>query len=183
MHFVAGAVLVRTVGVEVALKCCVSALVSSLQGICTIASSLSTNTSCSQDIKLVLNDLDLVATSQVLHVFISELDIDNIRTKTFSQALTNLKNVVTEIEECLKELEKRHKYNDSLWISYYRSYTFDDIITKLKILKDKSDKRYNLLIETLKVKECLKVNIDNNNRKDKDNMDNTILDISLDCSI
>lgn len=162
MQYVTGAIFVKTVGIDVALQCCVSTLVSSIQGICSILKHLKSNESYACDIKLILDELDIEATLQVLHVFILELNIDDIQTNTFSQALDNLKNVIIEIEENFKQIKYRYDYNNSLWISYYRLYTFDDIICKLKTLRIKLDKRYSLLFETLKIRNCLKFNNNHN---------------------
>lgn len=160
MQYIVGAMLVQSTGINVALKCCVSMLVTSLLEICSIINNLNLGKHCPYNIKSTLDELDIYSTSQVMHIFISELDTDKIQTRTILQALDNLKSIILEIEECLKLLKYRHEYNNSLWITYCRLYTFDDIIIKLKTLTIKLDKRYSLLIETLKVKECLVANKD-----------------------
>lgn len=150
MEYVAGATIIRTIGLDLTIKC-ITGLTASAQGIYGLVSNISNN-SHTPDIGNVVRELDLATDVSILESLLKEINIERHHTQTLAICLEKLRECVREIENQLIEMNTRLMYNKSLWIAVsMRSYGFTDIIDKLRILKKNMDSRRQMLFEVLKI--------------------------------
>lgn len=144
------------IGIDFTIKC-ITALTSSAASIYTLSSSISNNQNT--NIMYFLKELDISENVQIVENLLLEINIKNNHSQTLASAIKSLKDCVIEIEQILIEMQSRMSYNNSLWIlKTFRSYGFNDIIEKLKILNNILNKRKNLLFEVIKISEHLNKN-------------------------
>jgi hypothetical protein len=108
------------------------------------------------DITELLIELDLESEVLVLESLLKEINIQKYYTQTLAICLKLLEECLIDILKLLSEVNKRVNYNKKLWfVSYGRSYKFDDIIKNIILLKNNLDKRKNNLFEILKINKHL----------------------------
>jgi len=166
MHYIAGgAVLVNTIGVGPIVQC-LTALTSSTQIICgTIGNIVVSEKVDSQSIVNLIKELDLSTEMIILQSLLKEIRVEQYESsETLKLCLNALRECISSVQNNLNETYERITYNNSLWIfKFYRSYVFDDLMTKLIISKKALDNRKKLLFETLNMyssKTILPNNID-----------------------
>lgn len=147
--------IIGGLGLDLTLKC-VTAVTASAQGIYSLISSISSNKH-EPTIGKLLEELDINVDVCMLETMMKEFNVEKHYTKTLSFCLKELEKCLKEIEKILHEIKLRLDYNDSLWVSSFRAYTFTDIIDKLKSLKKTLDNRKNNLFEVIKINEYLNI--------------------------
>ena len=110
-----------------------------------------------------LEDTDVKTTIKILENFISELDVNENTPETIIFCIKKVHNTLINIENNLKLIYEKIKYNNSLWVlSSMRSYNFNDNIKNIKKELIKLENRRKLLFDTLKLSNTLKKGNDNN---------------------
>jgi len=163
MEYIAGVTVLKTIGLDLTLKC-ISTLTVSTQSVYNLLSNIKSSVH-TKDLTNVLKEMDLENDILILESIFKEIDLENHHTKTLALCLESLKVCVSEIENKLSEVNNRIIYNQSLWIaSSMRSYVFDDIINSLKLLKLNLDNRKKTLFEVIKINAYLNpyLNIEKN---------------------
>ena len=110
-----------------------------------------------------LEDTDVKTTIKILENFISELDVNENTPETIIFCIKKVHNTLINIENNLKLIYEKIKYNNSLWVlSSMISYNFNDNIKNIKKELIKLENRRKLLFDTLKLSNTLKKGNDNN---------------------
>lgn len=103
-----------------------------------------------KEIEETIMKTDLEKTLQLLNIIIKGIETTN---EPVLLALTNLQNIITEIENELKDIYEKIQYNSSLhffisWRSFDLRKNIKDLILKIEVL----EKRRLYLFETMKLK-------------------------------
>ena len=154
MEYIAGVTVLRSIGLDLTLKC-ISTLTISAQSVYSLLTNIKSSAH-TKDLTNVLREMDLENDILILESILKEIDLEHHHTKTLALCLESLKVCVFEIENKLSEVNNRIIYNKSLWLaSSMRSYVFDDIIDSLKLLKSNLDNRKKTLFEVIKINSYL----------------------------
>ena len=161
MELIIGANVIRTIGLDLTLKC-VSVLTTSAQGIYSLITNIkSTHPLYVEDVSKILKELYLEKYILILESLLKEINIEKHHTKTLALCLESLKTCVLEIENVLGTINNRVIYNKSLWLGKsIRSFGFEDIISSLQLLKKNMDNRTNKLFEVIKINHKLNPYLD-----------------------
>ena len=110
-----------------------------------------------------LEDTDVKTTIKILENFISELYINENTPETIIFCIKKVHNTLVNIENNLKLIYEKIKYNNSLWVlSSMRSYNFNTNIKNIKKELIKLENKKKLLFDTLKLSNTLKKGNNNN---------------------
>ena len=146
--------VVKRVGMDITVKI-LSGLSSSAHGIYGLLYYIQSESK--SKIGNLLKKTDIQTTVKVLENFICELDINEETPETIIFCLKQLHNSLVNIENNLKLIFDKIKYNKSLLIfSGMRSYTFEDNISNIKDELEILENRRRLLFETLNLSKTLK---------------------------
>jgi hypothetical protein len=105
----------------------------------------------------VLTKTDIEATLKLLHAIIIEIPFNNLENEknqynSIVIALENMKDIISKIEEELKNIHTKIEYNSSLYLlSNIRSYDCMPNLEKIETLVLILDRRFNYLYITLKI--------------------------------
>ncbi len=138
----------------------ISAIGTSASGIYTILDSVSYYKG--HDIHSIIIEFDIQEHLKVLLTLLNEVNLEKHHTQTLALCVSQLRDSIIEIENQLIEIKRRIDYNKSLYIKTFRTFGFDDIIEKIKILKNQLDNRKNMLFEILKINPYLDSNKNEN---------------------
>lgn len=153
MELIAGATIIRSIGLDLTFKC-MDVLASSTRGVYNLLSNL--HSSSSSEVKSFLRELDMTNDILILESLLKEIDIEKRHTKTLALCLEGLKDCVSNIEKTIVEMHERSIYNNSLWFGKsFRTYGFTDIMESLKFQKSILDNRKKTLFEILKINNYL----------------------------
>lgn len=149
MEYVIGGTIIRTIGIDLTLKC-ISTITSSAHSIYGLISGL-TSGPRPQDVVTVLKKLDIEQKVRVLESLIKNLRLGK-HSETLSLCLDGLKQCLNNIEAELVIVQNRVTYNHSLWFfKGWRAWSFDDCIINLTTFNDMLESRRNMFFEVLKV--------------------------------
>jgi len=105
-----------------------------------------------------LENTDIEATINVINLFIIELDNINSNTpSSLMQCIKNIHQTINDVEDELTKIKTRLEYNKSIkFFSYFRTYGFQNSMKRIKKHKLVLEERWNLLRQTLELKQHLK---------------------------
>lgn len=123
---------------------------SSANGIYSLMSNINNFTSY-KNIVVALKEMDIEASVRILEKLIKELNIKH-RTRTLEESLNLLKECIVNIENELSIVHEQMAYNFALkwkWVPF-RSYKFNESISKLHMYKRQLDNRTQMLFNIIK---------------------------------
>lgn len=105
-----------------------------------------------------LENTDIEARINVINLFITELDNINENTpSSLMQCIKNIHHTINDIENELNKIKTRLEYNKSVkFFSYFRTYGFQNSMKRIQKHKVVLEERWNLLRQTLELKQYLK---------------------------
>ncbi len=105
-----------------------------------------------------LENTDIEATINVINLFIIELDNINSNTpSSLMQCIKNIHQTINDVEDELTKIKTRLEYNKSIkFFSYFRTYGFQNSMKRIQKHKLVLEERWNLLRQTLELKQHLK---------------------------
>jgi hypothetical protein len=105
-----------------------------------------------------LENTDIEARINVINLFITELDNINENTpSSLMQCIKNIYNTINDIENELNKIKNRLEYNKSVkFFTYFRTYGFQNSMKRIQKHKVVLEERWNLLRQTLELKQYLK---------------------------
>lgn len=149
MEYVIGGTIIRTIGIDLTLKC-ISTITTSAHSIYGLISGL-TSGSRPQNVVTVLKKLDIEQKVRVLESLIKNLRLGK-HSETLSICLDGLKECLNNIEAELVIVQNRVTYNHSLWVfKAWRSWGFDDCIINLTTFNDMLESRRIMFFQVLEV--------------------------------
>lgn len=122
---------------------------SSANGIYSLMSNINNFTSY-PNIVVALKEMDIEASVRILEKLIKELNIKH-KTRTLEESLNLLKECIVNIENELSVVHEKMAYNSILkwkWIPF-RSYKFNESISKLHMYKRQLDNRTQMLFNII----------------------------------
>lgn len=156
MEYAAGIALVKTIGIDGTLAC-INTLTSTTGNIYSLIRKVSIS-SDAPDITSYIKETDLERKLQLLECIVKSIDINKHHTEALSMGIDNLKQCISDMNDVLKETDKRLDYNKDLWmLKSMRSYGFLDIYEKLKLHSHTLDERKKALLEVLSINAYLTV--------------------------
>jgi len=141
------------IGVDLTLKC-INSITGTTQTIYGLISGIKGEKQI--EVTKFLTDTDIEATIKVLESLLQELDVDKHTSKTLNLCLTEMEEVIKEINVILKMIHDRLLFNNSLYVlKSWRSWKFTEEIEKLGKLNEILHNRWKLLRDVLAIKESL----------------------------
>jgi len=157
--------LLSTIGKDIILKT-LSATSESIISITTYI--LDSKHSCINEIKQKINIMDLQFTITIIKQIIQEQNnnFDNLQ-ESVKKAILGVNYVLKKIEKELKEIIKNLEYHETLYFNQWRNLDCDNNINEITNLNKILMKRYNLLIDLLKIYNCNTNSIPNDSKINK----------------
>jgi hypothetical protein len=105
-----------------------------------------------------LENTDIEATINVINLFITELDdINETTPSSLMQCIKNIYQTVNDVENELNKINERLEYNKTVkYFSYVRTFGFKNSMKRIQKFKTVLEERWNLLRQTLELKQHLK---------------------------
>lgn len=149
--------IAKTIGVELTVKC-IGIVSTSVKSIYNLTKSHEISTSI--EITKLLKQLDIYNDINMVETLLQEINIEKYHSKTLTLCLENLKECILDIENNLKTINGRITFNNSIWFGKsFRSYSFEDMIESLKLLKLNFDNRKKNLFEIISINNSLIIEV------------------------
>ena len=100
-----------------------------------------------------INKLDIENTLKITELMLREIPKEKIRSNSVMQGVESIYEIIKKIEQELRSIYTKLKYNEKLWIlNYWKAYDCSTHLQKLQTYNEILEKRKKLLYEILQIK-------------------------------